>query len=142
MPFLWVKAWHIIAVVCWFAGLFYLPRLFVYHAECRDEISNARFKIMERRLYRGIATPSMILTVAFGSWLIALNPNYYLHAGWMHAKLALVAILLGYHHICGRYLKAFALDQNRHSSTFYRIFNEVTVIILIAVVCLVVVKPF
>lgn len=139
--FLWIKAFHIIAMVAWFAGLFYLPRLFVYHAGTQDETSLARFKIMERRLYYGIMTPAAIATIAFGAWLIHFNAHYYLHAAWMHAKLGLVLVLIGYHHYCGRLLKAFKQDRNTHSALFYRWFNEVPTVILIGVVLLVVLKP-
>lgn len=139
---LWIKAFHIIAVICWFAGLFYLPRLFVYHAMTEDEVGRERFRVMERKLYRGIMNPSLALTILFGGWLIALNPAYYLQAGWMHAKLTLVVLLLVYHHFCGRYLRDFRDDRNRHSHVFYRWFNEAPVLALIAIVILVVVKPF
>lgn len=139
---LWIKALHIIAVVCWFAGLFYLPRLFVYHAMSEDEPSRERFKIMERKLYRGIMTPSAVIAAIFGVWLIALNPAYYLQAGWMQAKLVLVVILIGYHHACSRLLKKFKEDANTRSHVFYRWFNEFPVVLLIAIVILAVVKPF
>lgn len=139
---LWVKALHIISMVCWFAGLFYLPRLFVYHASAEDTVSQERFKIMERKLYRGIMTPAMIATLVFGIWLISYSPSYYLHAGWFHAKLTLVVILLGYHHACGRLLKKFANDTNTRSHVFFRWFNEFPVLVLIAISILVVVKPF
>lgn len=139
---LWIKAFHIIAVVCWFAGLFYLPRLFVYHAMSEDTISQDRFHIMERKLYRGIMTPSMIATVALGLWLISLNPTGYLAGGWLHAKLTLVAILVGYHFYCGRLLKHFANKTNQRGHLFYRWFNEFPVLILISVVLLAVLKPF
>ncbi|WP_062265593.1 protoporphyrinogen oxidase HemJ [Endozoicomonas arenosclerae] len=139
---LWVKAFHIIAMVCWFAALFYLPRLFVYHAMSEDQASNERFKIMERKLYRGIALPSMIATLALGFWLISYNPSYYMSGGWMHAKLALVVLLIGYHHMCGAFMKKFANDANTKSDKFYRIFNEVPVLFLVGIVILVVVKPF
>lgn len=139
---LWIKAFHVIAVICWFAGLFYLPRLFVYHAMAEDEAGRERFKLMERKLYRGIMTPSMIATVVLGGWLIALNPTYYMQAGWMHAKLTLVVLLLVYHHLCARYLRAFREDRNRHTHVFYRWFNEAPVLILVGIVILVVVKPF
>ncbi len=138
---LWVKAFHIIAMVCWFAGLFYLPRLFVYHASATDSASVARFKIMERKLYRGIMNPSMIATIVLGVWLISYAPQAYMAQGWMHAKLTLVVVLIAYHHYCGRLLKRFARDDNQRSHVFYRWFNEFPVLILIAVVILVVVKP-
>ncbi|WP_452600460.1 protoporphyrinogen oxidase HemJ [Rhodanobacter aciditrophus] len=139
---LWVKAFHIISMVCWFAALFYLPRLFVYHASAEDTASIERFKIMERKLYRGIMTPSAILTVVFGVWLVSYAPEYYLKAGWFHAKAFLVVLLLGYHHACGRLLKKFANDVNTRSHVFYRWFNELPVLILLGVTILVVVRPF
>ena len=137
---LFVKAFHIIAMVAWFAGLFYLPRLFVYHAAARDTISLERFKIMEKRLYYGITWPAAVLTTAMGLWLISYNLSYYLNAGWMHAKLSLVIWLWGYHLLCGHYLKAFARRENRKSSRFFRIFNEIPTLLLISIVLLVVVK--
>ena len=139
---LWFKALHIISVVCWFAALFYLPRLFVYHAMSEDEISNERFKIMERKLYRGIMTPSAVLTVVFGGILIGYNPAYYMTAGWMHAKLLLVAVLLVFHFMCWQHLKNFRDDRNTRDHIYFRWFNEVPTVVLIAVVILVVVKPF
>ncbi|QSP95970.1 protoporphyrinogen oxidase HemJ [Marinobacter salinisoli] len=139
---LWVKAFHIIAMVCWFAGLFYLPRLFVYHANCEDAPGRDRFKIMERKLYRGITTPSMIATVVLGVWLIGYNPSGYLAQGWMHAKLLLVALLIAYHFYCGHLVTVFRDDRNQRSHVFYRWFNELPVLVLLAVVILVVVKPF
>lgn len=139
---LWVKAFHVISLVCWFAALFYLPRLFVYHASSSDQVSIERFKIMERKLYRGIMTPAAIATVIFGVWLITYSPSYYMSSAWFHAKITLVIILLGYHHACGRLLKKFAADKNTRGHVFYRWFNEFPVIILIAIVILVIVKPF
>lgn len=139
---LWIKAFHIIAVVCWFAAIFYLPRLFVYHAQSDDTISKERFKIMERKLYRGIMTPSMIAVLILGGWMLALNPSYYFSQGWMHAKLTLVTLLVGYHFYCGHVLKQFANDVNAKSHTYFRVLNEVPVIILVIVVILAVVRPF
>ena len=140
---LWVKAFHIIFVVTWFAALFYLPRLFVYHAMSDDKASNERFKIMERKLYRGIMTPSAVLTVIFGGWMLSFYPSEQIAAmHWLHAKLTLIAVLLAYHFYCGRLLKQFKEDANKHSHIFYRWFNEAPVFVLIAVVILVVVKPF
>lgn len=136
---LWIKAFHIIAVVTWFAALFYLPRLFVYHAMSADAISIERFKVMERKLYRGIMTPSAVVAVALGLWLWL---GYGFQGGWLHAKLALVGLLLGYHFYCGRLLKDFRDDRNTRSHVFYRWLNELPVLILVAVVILVVVKPF
>lgn len=139
---LWVKAFHIIAVVCWFAAIFYLPRLFVYHAMSSDQTSIERFKIMERKLYRGIMTPSMIATVILGGWLLTYNPEYYFSQGWVHAKLTLVALLIAYHFYCGHLLKKFRDDQNTKSDKFFRVINEIPVLMLVAVVILAVVRPF
>ncbi len=141
---LWVKAFHIIFVVCWFAGLFYLPRLFVYHAACEttDNAGNERFKVMERRLYYGITYPSAILTTIFGIWLMSYSFSAYMQAAWMHAKLGLVVLLWIYHLFCGHYRKQFANNNNQHSQRYYRYFNEIPAIILLIIVILVVVKPF
>lgn len=139
---LWLKALHIIAVVCWFAGLFYLPRLFVYHAETKDVPGRERFKIMERKLYRGIMWPSLVLTVVFGTWLLALNWPFYRTQGWLHAKLGLVVLLVVYHLLCGHFLKEFREDRSTRSHVFFRVFNELPVLALIAIVILVVVRPF
>ena len=139
---LWVKALHLIAMVCWFAALFYLPRLFVYHVSTPDQAGIDRFKIMERKLYWGIATPAMVATLVFGFWLLSYNAAGYMAGGWMHAKLTLIALLVGYHHLCGRYLKAFAADNNKKSHTFFRCFNEIPVVFLIGIIILAVVKPF
>lgn len=135
----WVKALHIVFVVAWFAGLFYLPRLFVYHAQCEDSASRERFKLMERKLYRGIMTPAMALTIASGLWLW-LGDGF--HGGWLHAKVALVVLLVAYHFWLRALMGAFARDANRHTHVFYRWVNEVPTILLIAIVILVVVKPF
>ena len=139
---LWLKALHLITVVCWFAGLFYLPRLFVYHAETADAPGRERFKVMERKLYRGIMWPSMVLAVLFGAWMLALNWPYYRVQGWLHVKLALVALLIVYHLFCGHYLKAFQSERNTRTHVFYRVFNELPVLALIAIVILVIVRPF
>lgn len=139
---LWVKAFHVIAMVCWFAAIFYLPRLFVYHAACEDQPGRERFKVMERKLYRGIMNPSMVATVVLGFWLISYSPQAYFSQGWMHAKLFLVALLIGYHFYCGHLLKVFRDDANTRSHVFYRWFNELPVFILVAVVILVIVRPF
>ncbi len=139
---LWLKAFHLIAVICWFAAIFYLPRLFVYHAMAEDQVSRDRFKLMERKLYRGIMNPSMIATLVLGIWMLTLNWDYYKTQGWLHAKLALVVLLIGYHHVCLAYLKKFAADANTKSDRFYRIFNEVPVLLLVVIVILAVVKPF
>ena len=136
---LWVKSGHIIFMVTWFAGLFYLPRLFVYHAMTTDRPGSDRFKIMERKLYYGIMTPGAILTIAFGLWLWW---GYGITGGWLHAKIALVGLLIIYHLYCGKLLKDFKHDRNRHGHVFYRWLNEAPVIILIAVILLVELKPF
>lgn len=142
MLYLWLKALHIVAIVCWFAGLFYLPRLFVYHAMSEDQVSRERFQVMERKLYRGIMMPSMIATLLFGIGMIAMNPGLFATGGWLHAKLLLVVMLIGYHHLCGAQLKRFARNENNRSHVFYRWFNEFPVLLLLAIVILVVVKPF
>ncbi len=139
---LWVKSFHIIFMVTWFAGLFYLPRLYVYHATSDDSISNERFKVMERKLFHGIMTPGAALTVIFGLWLIFGYGVGIDSGGWFHAKMALVVVLIGYHIWCGKLLKDFKHDRNRHSHVFYRWFNEFPVLVLVAVVILVVVRPF
>ncbi len=139
---LWIKAFHLISMVAWFAGLFYLPRLFVYHSTATDIISIERFKVMERKLYSFIMRIAMLLTVFFGLWLLAAHWPIYKTAGWMHAKLFLVVILLGYHHVCGRYVRQFAENNNQHTERFYRIFNEVPAVLLILIIILAVVRPF
>lgn len=136
---LWVKAFHIIFMVTWFAGLFYLPRLFVYHAMSEDRASIERFKIMERKLFHGIMTPGGIITVILGLWLWL---GYGIGGGWMHVKLALVVVLILYHLYCGKLLVDFKHDRNSKTHIWYRWFNELPVLILIAVVILVEVKPF
>lgn len=136
---LWIKALHVIFMVTWFAGLFYLPRLFVYHAMSDDRASIERFKIMERKLYWGIMTPGGILTVVFGSWLWL---GWYFSGGWLHAKLLLVALLVGYHVWCGKLMLDFKYDRNVKSHVWFRLFNEFPVLILIGAVVLVVLKPF
>lgn len=136
---LWIKAWHIIFMVTWFAGLFYLPRLFVYHAMADDVASKERFKIMERKLFYGIMTPGAVLTIAFGVWLMVA---YGFSGGWLHAKLTLVFGLIIYHLYCGKLLVDFKHDRNQRSHVYYRWFNEVPVFALIGIVVLVEVKPF
>ncbi len=135
---LWVKAFHIIFVVSWFAGLFYLPRIFVNHAMATEPAEIARLKLMERKLFRFV-TPISWLALGFGLWLWL---GYGFAGGWLHAKLALVVLLIGYHHYCGRLVRMFAEDKNTRSHVFYRWFNEVPVLILMAVVILATVKPF
>jgi len=135
---LWIKALHISFMVCWFAGIFYLPRLYVYHAMSDDQISNQRFKVMERKLFWGIMTPSAVLTIFFGVWLL----SYGFWGNWMIAKLVLVAVLVAYHIWCGLVLVKFRDDKNTRSHTYYRVMNEVPVLGLFAIIILVVVKPF
>lgn len=137
-----VKSFHIISLVAWFAGLFYLPRLFVYHADTKDSISLERFKIMERRLYFGITWPAALITTILGIWLISYNYDYYLKAGWMHAKLAFVFVLWGYHLTCGHFVQSFSKHQVNKKAVFFRVFNEIPTILLVVIVILVVVKPF
>ena len=139
----WIKALHIISVVAWMAGLLYLPRLFVYHASAAPgSESSETFKIMERRLLRGIMHPALGMTYTFGI-LLALTPGIVdWHAGWIQWKLALVAALTAMHYACMRWQRAFAADRNRHEASFYRMINEIPTLILIAIVILVVVKPF
>lgn len=140
---LWIKAFHLIAMVCWFAALFYLPRLFVYHTMSVEEhSSNQRFKIMERKLFWGIMTPSAILTIILGFWLMSYNSAYYAQQGWFHAKLFMILLLIIYHVLCGIYLKNFANNSNTRSSRFYRVFNEIPVFMLVGIIIFVVVKPF
>ena len=135
---LWIKALHIISVITWFAAIFYLPRLFVYHAMSEDQASKERFKLMERKLYNGIMTPSAIAVIVFGFWLL----SYGFWGNWMIAKLVLVALTLIYHGWCGYTIKQFRLDQNTRTHRYYRIMNELPVFFMIPIVILVVVKPF
>ncbi len=135
---LWLKAFHIIFVITWFAGLFYLPRLFVYHAEASDEISHQRFIVMERRLLM-LTHISALGALAFG---IALLSYWGLKHGWLHAKLTLVMLVIGYHHACALLARAFREGRNKRSARWFRIFNEVPALLLVAIVILVVVKPF
>ena len=131
------KTLHIIFMVTWFAGLFYLPRLYVYHAQAEDQISKDRFKIMERKLFWGIMTPGAVLTVLFGVLLIEYPGMSY----WLKMKILLVFVLALYHVWCGVLLERFKTDSNSHSHVWYRIFNEVPVIFLVLIVALVVYKP-
>lgn len=139
---LWVKAFHIIFMVTWFSGLFYLPRLYVYHAMATDKVGIDRFKIMERKLFFGIATPGMIFTLIFGVWLLSFDMHGYMTMPWMHMKLGLVLLLVLYHLYMGKLLRDFKMDRNKHGHVFYRLINEIPVLFLAAIVILVVVKPF
>ncbi|MFB3100471.1 MAG: protoporphyrinogen oxidase HemJ [Gammaproteobacteria bacterium] len=140
---LWVKALHLIFMVTWFAGLFYLPRLFVYHAMSEDQASIDRFKIMERKLFFGIMTPGAIFTIIFGFWTLLANGwESYTGMLWLHVKLALIAVLVIYHFYCGKLLIDFKHGRNRHGHIFYRWLNEFPVLILVAIIILAVVRPF
>lgn len=138
----WVKALHLVFMVTWFAGLFYLPRLFVYHAMSKDQISIDRFKIMERKLYFGIATPGAVLTILFGLWTLYLA-GWDTYAGtlWLHLKLFCVFLLIIYHLYCGKLLIDFKYDRNKYSHVWYRIFNEIPVLFLFIIIILAVVRP-
>lgn len=139
---LWFLAFHIIFIITWFSGLFYLPRLFVYHASAHDAISIARFKVMEKKLYYGITTPSGILATLFGIAVLSYNFTGYMKQHWLHIKLLLVVLVWIYHIVCGKYLYDFRKDKNKHSEKFFRLFNEIPAVLLLAIVLLVVVKPF
>ena len=136
---LWLKSFHIIFVVTWFAAAFYLPRLYVYHAQATEEVTVNTFKIMERKLFFGIATPSAVLAIATGLalWLI-----FGFTGGWLHVKLLLVIVLIVFHFICWKHLVNFRKDKNTKSHVYFRWFNEVPTVLLIAIVILVVLKPF
>jgi len=139
---LWLKSLHLFFMVAWFAGLFYLPRIFVNHAMIDDQATSEQFKLMERKLYRFI-TPWMILTIVFGIWMLV---DYawaaYSSMGWLHVKLVLIAGLVGYHFWCGHIVKQFAGDTNSRSHVWYRWFNEIPVFFLLAIVLLAGLKPF
>ncbi len=146
MDFDVVKALHIIFVVSWFAGLFYMVRLFIYHKEAQERseqetsILSEQFEIMERKLWWIITTPAMVLTVIFGSWMILLNPNYYFSQSWMHLKLGFILVLLIYHFLCQKIMKEFRKGVFNWTSNGLRIWNEIATLILVAVVFLVVMK--
>ncbi len=135
---IWIKAFHIVFMVTWFAGLFYLPRLFVYHALCEDNLGHARFVVMERKLFI-IMTVGAVLTTIFGVILIS---NYQTMPLWLQIKLGLVALLIAYHLLCFKIMKTFKQQENSHSHVFYRWFNEAPVLLLIGIVLLAVVKPY
>ena len=138
---LWVKAFHIISIVCWFAGIFYLPRLFVYHAMAEDQATREHLKVMERKLYRFMSMFA-VTSVVLGVWLLSYNWTYYWQSMWFLAKLIMVVALIVYHLVCGRYVRRLAEDSDHRGHVFYRWFNELPVFVLFAVVILVVVKPF
>jgi putative membrane protein len=137
---LWLKAFHVMAMVTWFAGLFYLPRLFVYHADARDAPGIDRFRIMERRLF-AIMSVGAGATLVFGIAMLVASPAY-LFMGWLHVKLALVALLIAYHGYCYKLMRDFAHNRNAHTARWYRLFNELPSLFLIGIVALAVVKPF
>lgn len=139
---LWIKALHIIAVICWFAGIFYLPRLFVYHAMAEDDISKERFIVMERKLLRGIMNPAAIASILFGLILVWMNWSAYQGQGWLHAKISLVLLLVVYHLMCRKFWVDFSQGKNRHSHRYYRWFNEFPVLLMVGIVILVVLRPF
>ena len=138
---LWYKALHLISMVAWFAGLFYLPRLFVYHSMSSDQISIDRFRVMERKLYFGITTPAGVLTLLFGFLTLAVNGWSYYSGMWLEIKLVLVAILVIFHLYCGKLLLDFKHERNRHGHVWYRWFNEFPVLLLIAIIILAVIRP-
>ena len=137
---LWLKAFHVIAVVTWFAGLFYLPRLYVYHADAKDQISIERFRVMERRLF-ALMTIGAGASVGLGAAMLAAAPIY-LTMGWLRIKLLLVLLLIAYHLVCYQLMRDFAEDRNRHGARWYRGFNEIPSLLLIGIVLLAVVKGF
>ncbi len=139
---MWLKAWHLIGMVTWFAGLFYLPRLFVYHAMSDDQTSKERFKVMERKLYYGITTPGGIFTLVLGLWM--LHDYAWTAWGghlWLTIKLILIGLLVAYHLYCGKLLADFKHDRNYRSHVWFRWFNELPVLLLIAIILLAVLKP-
>jgi putative membrane protein len=137
---LWLKAFHVVAMVTWFAGLFYLPRLFVYHADTHDAVGVGRFKVMERRLF-GIMTIGGLVTVVLGIAMIVAAPGY-LRMGWLHVKLTLVGLLIAYHLWCLKFVRDFAHDRRTKTSRWFRAFNEVPSPLLVGIVILAIVKPF
>lgn len=136
-----LKALHLIFMVTWFAGLFYLPRLFVYHAMSEDTISIERFKVMERKLFYGIMTPGGVLTIIFGVGLLAHNASFYATQLWLQIKLVLILVLIIYHVFCGVLLKTFKHDKNTRSHVWYRWFNEIPIVFLIVIIFLAVYRP-
>ena len=138
---LWIKAFHIIAVICWFAGLFYLPRLFVYHAMAKDQATRNHLKMMEFKLYRFVSIFA-VLTFIFGLWLMSYNWSYYWQSTWFIIKLLFVLALYIYHGFCGRFVRLFQHDNVQHNHVFFRWFNELPVISLFVIVIMVIVKPF
>ena len=141
--YLWLKALHVISVIAWMAGLFYLPRLFVYHCDAPvGSQSSETFKVMEGRLVRAIMTPAMLATWLFGLALLAASPAVDWGSGWLHLKLFLVVVMSGLHGMMARWLREFLVDRNHHTARFYRIINEVPTVLMVAIVLTVVIKPF
>jgi len=138
---LWLKAFHIVAVICWFAGIFYLPRIMVYFASSEHRETRRHLALMARKLYR-FMTPIAYVAIALGLALTLRNPDYYLSAVWLWLKLFAVALLLAYHHYCGRLVNALEADTDRHTHVYFRLFNEIPVIFLVVTVLLAVLKPF
>lgn len=142
MSILWLKALHIFFMLAWMAGLFYLPRIFVYHAQATEQVVKDQFKVMERRLWFFV-TPFAVLTAVFGFWLIGTYGLGWLKAsGWLHVKLTLVLAIYGYHFYLYKLMKSFERDENHHSSKFYRFLNEAPVLLILSIVVLAVTKPF
>ena len=143
MTLLYIKAFHIIAIIAWMAGLLYLPRLFVYHAASKPGSQQSEtFKVMERRLLRYITTPAMLASWALGLWLAFSGAIDWSHDGWFHLKLALVIALSAFHGLLAMWTRDFALDRNRRPARFYRVANEIPTLLMIAIVILAVVRPF
>jgi putative membrane protein len=138
---LWLKAFHIVAVICWFAGIFYLPRIMVYYAASEHPETRRQLSVMAGKLYRFI-TPIALIAIILGFALIATNSDYYLQARWLWAKLLAVALLVIYHYYCGRLVRALENDDDEHSHTYFRLFNELPVILLLIIVILAILKPF
>lgn len=139
----WIKAFHVLAMVAWMVGLFYLPRLFVYHTQTAiGSESSERFKVMERRLLRGIMNPAMIVTWLLGILLVVATGGIYLHQGWLHVKLTFVVLLSAFHMVCGKWRKQLLADQRLHSEKYFRIANEIPTVLLIVIIIMAVVKPF
>ncbi len=141
LNYIWLKAFHVIAMVCWMAGLFYLPRLFVYHADAQAPETAATFVLMEERLHRIIMNPALVATWTLGLAMVYANPAL-LQGGWLHAKLFCVVLMTGFHHVLNRWRKDFLHGRNRFPATFYRKVNEVPTVLMVLIVLLVVVKPF
>ena len=140
--YLWLIAFHLITVVCWFAALFYLPRLCIYHSLSDDQISIERFELMERNLFYLVANPAVIGTVILGTWIFLLAPQTYLGQNWFLVKIILVVLLIGYHLICLAYMKNLTKNHKFKSHKFSRVFNEIPVLFLFGIIILAVVKPF